>query len=419
MEAVAMVPYSDELDWPEGLSPFETVDFEIQKDPYAHYAWMREHAPVLRTRTATRDVWFISRYEDVRAALRAPKKFSSMVVTPPPLVFLTLFDAPEHARLRQVVASYFTPKAVLELEEKILGFASGYLDELISAGGGDVVDEFALRITMATISSLLGIPAEDFDQMKKWSDDVSSFFGRLARQAPGIDGDEAGANELFDYLLHHILTSDPEGNDSLAPRLASLLAEGQLTETEAKHFCAFLFVAGHETTTVLLGNAFRMFAEQPETLARLQEHPEDTPKFIEEMVRFRGTVHRVSRRTVEPIEVAGVTIPAGEIVVLLTVSANRDGQKFANPDVFDIDRDASAHLGFGHGIHSCLGQNLARLEGGIAIRLIAQRIGEVSLDPNHPIQFVTGGNLANSGPSHIVASLTSRTGCPFHSEAGA
>ncbi|WP_430296901.1 cytochrome P450 [Sinomonas sp. B1-1] len=410
MLTTTLIPYSHELPWPEHLRPFETVDFEIQKDPFAHYAWMREHAPVLRTQTPARDVWFISRHDDVRAALRAPKVFSSAVVDPAPLVFLTLFDPPEHTRLRQVVASSFTPKAVAAFSDQVRGYAHGYLDELLAAGGGDVVEGFALRITMATISGLLGIPASDFDQMKAWSDDISSYFGRLARQAPGSEGDEEGAKAFFAYLLDNLDRARRDDTDSVGGNIARLLTEGVLTEQEAKHFCAFLFVAGHETTTILLANAFLRFAESPELLERIRRNPTDAAAFVEEMARHSGTIQRISRITTKDVEVAGVQIPAGEIVILLPGSANRDERRFADADRFDIDRDTNGHLGFGHGIHSCLGQHLARLEAGIGVELITQRLSRVELDPAHPIEFVTGGNLANTGPSRLVAKLTGRTG---------
>ncbi|MPV35557.1 cytochrome P450 [Georgenia subflava] len=399
------VPYTDELAWPEGMRPFQTVDLETQKDPFAHYAWMREHAPVLRTRANGKDVWFISRYDDVRAALRAPKVFSSTVVDPIPLVFLTLFDPPEHNRLRQVVASSFTPKAVAVFEDSVRAYAAEYLDELLAAGGGDVVDGFALRITMATISSLLGVPATDFDQMKYWSDDVSSYFGQVARQAPPTEGAEEGAEEFFAYLLGNIERARRDDNGSVGAHIGRLLQDGVLTEREAKHFCAFLFVAGHETTTVLLANAFREFSENPGLLERIRNTPTDAKAFVEEMARYRGTVQRLSRKTVQDAEVAGVTIPAGDVVILLPGSANRDHNKFDNGDVFDIDRDTSGHLGFGHGIHSCLGQHLARLEGAVGVELIAKKVAAVTARPDNPIQFVTGGNLANTGPSYFPVDL--------------
>jgi len=410
MKAIELTPYTDALEWPAHLSPFQTVDFDIQKNPYPQYAWMRENAPVLRTKTPRNDVWFISRYDDVRAAMRAPKVFSSSVVQPIPLIFLTLFDPPDHTRLRQVVASSFTPKAVTVFEDQVRRYASDYLDELLVKGGGDIVQGFALRITMATISSLLGIPAEDFDQTKLWSDDISSYFGRLARQGPEVAGAEEGASAFFGYLLENLQRARREDNGSVAAHIGRLLADGLLTEQESKHFCAFLFVAGHETTTALLANAFREFSQSPHLMARIRQNPIDAKAFVEEMARHRGTVHRVSRITTTDVAVQGVTIPAGQVTILLPASANRDHRKFENPDAFDIDRDTSGHLGFGHGIHSCIGQHLARLEGRIGVELIARKIASVTPVEGDPIQFVTGGNLANSGPSHFNVHLSAFDG---------
>lgn len=405
MNQPVLVPYSDELRWPEDLTPFETVNFEIQKNPYRHYAWMRENAPVLRARGKANDVWFVSRYDDVRSALRDPKRFSSVVVDPIPLVFLTLFDPPDHTRLRKVAASSFTPKAVSQFEAQITEFADGCLKKLIASGGGDVVEGFALRVTMATISGLLGVPAQDFDQMKRWSDDISSYFGRLARQAPGTPNDEDGANAFFAYMSEHLRRAKSDSRETMGRNIATLLDEGVITEREAIHFCAFLFVAGHETTTVLLANSFRQFMEEPHLLERIRNNPGDAKLFVEEMVRYRGTVHRLSRRAKEDIVVAGALIPKNDIVVVLPASANRDDAVFANGDLFDMDRDQSAHLGFGHGIHSCLGQHLARLEGRIGVSLIAQQIGAVTLRAPDSIDFIVGGNLANCGPSYLDARL--------------
>ncbi len=408
MNTPVFTPYSDEISWPAGLAAFETVNATIQKDPYRHYAWMRENAPVLRTHGKSGDVWFLSRYKDVRAALRAPKQFSSVVVDPIPLVFLTLFDPPEHTRLRRVVAASFTPKAASRFEEQIRDYADGCLQSLIAKGGGDIVEGFALRVTMATISGLLGVPAEDFDQMKRWSDDISSYFGRLARQAHGEPGDEDGANAFFRYMADHLERARNSDDETVAGNVARLLADGVISEREAMHFCAFLFVAGHETTTVLLANTFRQFIEEPALLERIRANPADARLFVEEMVRYRGTVHRLSRRAVTDIEIAGTLIPAGDIVILLPASANRDSAVFSDGDRFDMDRDTSPHLGFGHGIHSCLGQHLARLEGAIGVSLIAERLASIEFAEPDSIDFVVGGNLANSGPSFLNTRIVPR-----------
>ena len=199
-ESPELPPYSHELSWPKGMAPFKVVDDGTQGDPYAHYAWMRENAPVLRAHSPVSDVWFISRYDDVRRAMRAPKVFSSQVVDPVPLTFLTLFDAPNHTRLRQVVAQAFIPKAIARFEDRVRENAEKYLAPMLDAGGGDAVDDYAIPLSMSTISALLDVPAEDFDKMKFWSDETFSYFGRLARNAQGTGTDEQSTFEFFAYL---------------------------------------------------------------------------------------------------------------------------------------------------------------------------------------------------------------------------
>ncbi|MFD1213496.1 cytochrome P450 [Arthrobacter sp. GCM10027362] len=394
-------PYSHELTWPEGLEPFKVVDDGSQGDPYAHYAWMRQNAPVLRAYSPVSDVWFISRYEDVRKAMRAPKIFSSQVVDPVPLTFLTLFDAPNHIRLRQVVAQAFIPKAIAKFEERVRENANIYLDRMIGAGGGDAVDDFAIPLSMSTISALLDVPAGDFEKMKFWSDETFSYFGRLARNAPGTGTDEQSTFEFFAYLKETMERLYAEGNDSVGGHIARMWKEGLLSEKEAKELCAFVFVAGHDTTTILLANAFRIYGEQPHLLARIRQDPEDANLFVEELARFRGTVQRVSRITTGEVEVAGVRIPRGAVVRLLPAAANRDSAKYPDGEKFDIDRDTSGHLGFGHGVHSCLGSPLARLETRVAVELLAARLGSIVPDQDKPIEYVRGNNLTNSGPEHL------------------
>jgi len=405
MSDATLAPYSHELSWPAELRPFETVDYATQSDPFHHYAWMRENAPVLRTYTPEVDVWYLSRYEDVRAAFRAPKIFSSATVDPVPLLFLTMFDAPQHTRLRHIVASAFLPNAVGKFEQQIRFRGTKYLDALLENGGGDVVDKFSMRLTMATIGTLLGIPANEFTQLKAWSDNLSDYFGRLARQAPGSPEDESGSLEFFDYLKMNLERAHSADDNTVGSNLAQLWKDGVLSEREATHFCAFLFLAGHETTTALIGNSFLELHRNPGLIARIRATPADSSLFVEEMARYRGTVQRASRITVSDVTVAGTFIPKGSVVKLLPGSANRDERKFANAETFDIDRDTTGHLGFGHGVHGCLGAPLARLEGRIALELITEKVEKIGLSDSSPVEFIVGGNLANAGPSRIEAQL--------------
>ncbi|WP_233809573.1 benzoate 1,2-dioxygenase electron transfer component BenC [Paraburkholderia sp. HP33-1] len=397
--------YSHELDWPEGLEPFKVVDDGSQGDPYEHYRWMREHAPVLRCQSATSDVWFLSRYDDVYQAIRSPKLFSSEVVSPPPLTFLTLFDAPDHSRLRKVVQPSFLPLALDPFIDQIAQRAEDLLDAMIAKGGGDVVNDFAIPLSISTISTMIDVPNEDEEKMKFWSDETFSYFGRLARNAPGTGTDEQSAQAFFTYLKEAMERLAHTDSQSIGGHIARMWKDGLLSEKEAKELCAFVFIAGHDTTTILVANAFRMFAEQPNLLARIRENPADAERFVEEVARYRGTVQRVSRITTEATTVAGVDLPKGAVVRLLLSAANRDSRKFAEGETFDIDRDSSGHLGFGNGMHKCLGAPLAKLETLIATKALARKVGEIALDPARPIQYVRGNNLTNSGPEHLFVKL--------------
>lgn len=407
--AAAPLPYSHELAWPEGLAPFKVVDDGSQGDPYEHYRWMREHAPVLRCQSATSDVYFLSRYDDVHKAIRDPKLFSSEVVSPPPLTFLTLFDGPGHARLRKVAQPSFMPLAIEPFIPEIERRAEVLLDAMIAQGGGDVVQDFAIPLSIATISTMIDVPSEDEEKMKFWSDETFSYFGRLARNAPGTGTDERSAMDFFAYLKEALERLHKTGSQSIGGHIARMWKDGLLSEKEAKELCAFVFIAGHDTTTILVANAFRMLTEQPGLIGRLRDHPGDADRFVEEVARYRGTVQRVSRITTDAVEVSGARLPKGATVRLLLSAANRDDRKFVNGEIFDIDRDTTGHLGFGNGVHKCLGMPLAKLETLIATRLVARKIADLSLDPARPIRYVRGNNLTNSGPEHLFINITPRT----------
>ncbi|WP_368621728.1 benzoate 1,2-dioxygenase electron transfer component BenC [Paraburkholderia sp. BR13444] len=404
--ATALPPYSHELKWPEGMEPFKVVDDGSQGDPYAHYEWMRENAPVLRCQSTTSDVWFISRYEDVFKAVRNTKLFSSEVVKPVPLTFLTLFDGEAHSRLRTILQPSFTPLAIDPFVEAVTARANELLDAMIAKGGGDVVQDFSIPLSIRTISAMLDVPAEDEEKMKFWSDETFSYFGRIARNALGTGTDEQSANDFWEYLRVQMLKLMDTDSQSIGAHIARMWKDGLLSEKEAKELCSFVFIAGHDTTTILVANAFRMMAEQPHHLERLRANMDDCDKFVEETARYRGTVQRVSRVTTADTTVAGVHIPKGSIIRLLLSSANRDSRKFPDGETFNIDRDNEAHMGFGNGMHKCLGMPLAKLETLLSVRALAQKVGSISLDATKEIKYVRGNNLTNSGPEQLFVKLT-------------
>jgi cytochrome P450 len=399
--------YSHELDWPPHLRPFDPWDRDIQEDPYAHYTWMRDHAPLLKARTPAGDAWYLTRYHDVQWVLRSPKLFSSELVDRKVLPQFIFMDDPDHSRLRAVVAPAFTPKAVARNEEKVRELAQKYLQALIEAGGGEVIEEFALPLTMGTIANILGLDLSDWKQFRDWTDDWVSYSGRMTGNGPGSPTDQSGTRAFVDYVAKAMESTPAEG-DSILTSLVRTRREGRMSEDEAKYFPLVLFSAGHETTTILIANGLIRLAEMPRLLSRLRENPADIPKFVEELARLHPPIHRLRRVTSQEVEISGQKIPARSHLRLLIVAANRDPLKFPNPENFDLDRETAGHLGFGFGLHSCLGSWLARMEARVAFEVIVQKISRVELYPDaaRAILPYLGGSFAITGPKSVTLRLT-------------
>ncbi|WP_369046575.1 cytochrome P450 [Sinomonas sp. P10A9] len=399
------LPYSHDLQWPDGLEPWTVIDEKgTQGEPYAHFAWMRRHHPVLRVHHPDEDVYFVSRYQDVRKGMRSPKILHSQVNDVPPFAFPTLLDGAAHAKLRKVIAAAFIPKAIALVEDRVRDVAVDLAQSFVGKGGGEVVEEVSRPLTIATISGILGVPVDDMEKMNFLADKLFVLFARVSRMAPGDEDDEKYAMELFDYLNKTLRRLHEEKSETVAGIIArAWLDEGVLTEKEATELCAFVFVAGFETTERLIAGGFRELKANPALLERIRENPkEDGEKFIEELVRFRGPVHKAPRRTVEDVEFAGVVIPKGSIVRLLLASANRDESQWPHADEFDIDRKIEGHFGFGHGVHACLGAPLARLESRILFGEIAKVASAVDFDPDTDMELLKGNSLTNGVDSLMV-----------------
>ena len=375
---------------------FDPLDAAVQADPFAHYAWLREQAPVFRApwrKNAT--LYVLSRHEDVVAALKDPATYSSQVAPAPILMFK---DPPDHTRLRRTLQRAFTPRAIEELAPRVEEIATALAASFVASGGGDVVDAFAHPLPAMVIGEMLGVHAERGQDLRRWSDDTIRALGG------GIDLDEEalasarqGAASLF-ALLQSVLDGHRErGGASIGAALARLAAEGELTDGEALFFAQFLFVAGHETTTSLLASGAELLARDPVLLARLRRSPELMPAFIEEVLRTRPSLHRLFRVTTREVTLHDTTIPAGAPVLLLLGAANRDQRRFAAGDAFDLDADASGQLAFGWGIHVCLGAPLARLEGRIGFRALLEHAARLGIDATRPPVPIVGGTTSEFG----------------------
>jgi cytochrome P450 len=378
--------------------PITVGSEEFLADPHGHYAWLRENAPVYRGKLALltdQDVWLVSRYDDCRALLtddrfaRSPGESGSALTAELPehmrlLTRDTLVykDDPEHRRLRKLVARPFTPKAIDALGERVRELAEGVLDGL---GAADrVVDlrtEFALPIPATVISEMVGVPEPDRDRFQRG----------IAAMLGGLDGMTAGDpqwdQEVRDLVafVRELVTrrrSDP-GEDILTGLIAAEESGDRLDDDELVAMVFTLVAAGYETTFGLITNAVVTLLDHPDQLARLRDAPDDDALWrtaIDEIVRYAGPVASTEMLTAaQDVTWHGETIPAGAIVVPLLHAANRDPAAFDDPDRFDITRTPNTHLGFGHGVHFCLGANLARMEARVALGALLGRHPDLHL----------------------------------------
>lgn len=340
-------------------------------NPFPWYHHMREFQPI--NYQPQYHSWQVFRYDDVQRVLSDHAKFSSSFSggqgRDPLSVSLISMDPPRHRQLRNLVTQAFTPRAVAQLSGRITTIVNNLLDQIIATGRMDVIDDLAYPLPVIVIAEMLGIPQEDRQRFKIWSDAV------VGASYPGGGNPEA---EMSAYFLTMIERRRREAKDDLISALLNAQIDGQhLNQQELLGFCILLLVAGNETTTNLIGNAFLCFDEHPEVMEQLRAEPALIPEAIEEVLRYRSPVQFMYRRAAADITLGGQEIRAGQTVIAWIGSANRDERQFPNPDLFDIKRMPNRHLAFGHGIHFCIGAPLARLEAKIALTIMLKRLQDI------------------------------------------
>jgi len=379
---------------------FNPLDPSFRADPYPTYARLRAEDPVHR---APWGAWLISRYAGCVALFKDPRASSDMsksdayrrareqgLVDPdealaktPPFLIL---DPPDHTRLRGLVSKAFTPAMIEGERTRIQQIVDELLDEAAERREVELIEEVAYPLPVRAICALLGVPPEDHETFKGWSRLLSQAIDPRPAQPPeAIEERRRAGNAFTDYFRALIAERRKQPRDDLLSALIAVEEAGDtLTEDELVSTCILLLAAGHETTVSLIGNGVLALLRHPDQLRMLRDDPSLARSAVEEFLRYDAPVQFAFRTTKEPIEAGGLTVGAGEQIMLLLASANRDPAQFPDPDRLDITRSDSRHLAFGFGIHFCLGSALARLEGELFFATLTRRFSELGLRTEAP-----------------------------------
>lgn len=372
---------------------YNPYSYEIHEDPYPTYTRLRNEAPLYHNEEL--NFWALSRYDDVMEGFRDSERYSSAhgVSLDPAasgpnahrtMSFLAM-DPPKHGRMRGLVSRGFTPRRVAALEPHIRELTRVHLDSALESGSFDFISDFAGKLPMDVISELMGVPPSDRAELRRLAD-------LLVHREEGVQDvppeGMAAALELAGYYSDMVAQRRAKRTDDLTSALLDAEVDGdRLTDDEIISFLFLMVVAGNETTTKLLGHAWYWGWRNPEQLARPMADPGLVAAWVEETLRYDTSSQILGRVTTCDIDVAGGTIPAGERVLLLVGSANRDERQFPDPDRFDLARHIPEDGGelqpiasFGFGRHYCMGASLARLEARVALEELVARVADYDID---------------------------------------
>lgn len=382
--------------------PLDLFSAECMADPYPTYAWFRDEAPVrCVTQPDGLDIWFVSRYEDARAALadprlahhlrhaRAAMAAAGIEMTEDRIAFnaahLVHSDPPDHTRLRGLVNRAFTPVRVERLRRRAQQITDQLLDAVETHAEVDLVEALNHPLPVMVICELLGVPAQERAPFRAWAQ--AAVTPEYTRDAPLT---KAEGNALLRAYLTDLVRrrraelSDGRTSEEQPDLLRALVAAcndgGRLSEPEVVAMTYILLLAGHESTVNFLGNAELALIREPALFCRLRDRPEQIRTAVDELLRYDGPVQRSTLRTaVDDVKIGGVTVPRGSVVSVGLAAANRDPAQFPSADAVRLDRSDNPHLAFGYGPHYCVGASLARLEGEVAIGSLVRRFTHLKL----------------------------------------
>jgi cytochrome P450 len=414
---------------------------EVQ-DMYAWFQKMRNTEPVWLDEESK--CWHVFRFADVNTVITDYARFSSERRLPDqrqpehaePVQAqpeaqgkrrrglgqtLLQMDPPRHRQYRNLVSPSFTPRALGRMAERIAAITQELLDQVRPLGHIDFIPDFAYPLPTIVIAEMLGVPTADRPLFKTWADGLLDFqlsdtevvqAGRNLqsreqdpRDNPEMQRIQRLFEEMYDYFEARLeeRRSQPR-NDMMSELLVAEVDGERLNKDDLIGFCILLLLAGHITTTNLLGQAVRCFSEHPDAYAQVRTHPELVPGAVEEVLRYASPVWRTIRTTKTDITIDGATIPANSLVFAWLASANRDERQFPEPERFDITREPNHHMAFGHGIHFCLGAPLSRLEASIALPMLIEQLPDLHVVADQPMQLYGGSALF--GFKHLPVAFT-------------
>jgi cytochrome P450 len=373
---------------------------EVVADPYPAFERLRDEDPVHWSEVL--GGWVLTRYTDVRAALSDPRlsadritpflarrmpTASEAVVTLLHRVglWVVFTDPPLHTRLRSVLGRVFTGRAIELRRPRVEAIVAGLLERAAAAGEIDLIRDFAYPLPVTVIGDLLGVPPQDHERLKAWSDELATFVGSSLTAADRYERAARGVAEMHEYFEHVVARRREAPADDLVTALLAAEERGDaLTEPELVASCVLLLFAGHETTTNLIGNGALALLRDPTAARTWREAPALTASAVEELLRYDGPTAAMVRIAREDLPIDGRMVRRGDRLFLMINAANRDPRQFTEPERLDLRRADNRHLAFGHGIHFCLGAPLARLEGQIALPALLARFPKLALRPDAP-----------------------------------